>query len=325
MAIDDTEWSAFLESAFIAVLEAADEGVVVFDRDGRCRMIGRRAGEIFGIEPASYAGKPRADVLRALAQACEEPEVFLQTVGGNDLLEPPRVITPIDVKRPRPRTIVWTTFPIVRDGSAFGRVGLVRDITRERSAERSLKQLQARLADLTPIDSLTRLPNMKRFREELEREHGRSTRAWDSYAVLRVDVDGMRDLNDEFGVPVGDSILERVAECIDKVRREYDIIARLDADEFVVLLPGADAVAAKAVAERMVKTVRGHDFLLADGRTVTVSVGGSVWVPPSAESGDDIVQRAGMARAEATASGPAQVYIDPGVTTSSPPTAIASR
>jgi diguanylate cyclase (GGDEF)-like protein len=312
MATEDPEWGAFLEGAFLSVLEMADEGIIVFDRDGRCRMIGRRAGELFGIEPASHVGKPRADVLRAMAEACEEPESFLAHVGANDLLEPPKIAAEIDVRRPRPRTVLWTTIPIIREGAAWGRLGLVRDVTRERSAERAQKQLHARLSELTPVDALTGLLNMRRFREELEREHGRSTRAWDSYGVLRLDVDNMREMNDELGVPVGDSVLEQVAETLTACRREYDVVARYDGDEFVVLLPGADAVAAKAVAERMANAVYAHDFTIADGRRVTISVGGCVWVPPSGESGEDISRRAGAATKEARSSGAGLVRIDAG-------------
>ncbi len=312
MVMEDPDWSPFLESAFISVLEAADEGIIVFDRDGRCRMIGRRAGEIFGVEPAAHVGKTRAEVLRVLAQACEEPVAFLESVGSNDLLDPPKIIAEIDLKQPRPRSIVWTTFPIIRDGSAWGRLGLVRDVTRERSAERSLRQLQARIQEYTPIDTLTGVPNMRRFREELEREHGRSTRAWDSYAVLRLDIDGMTEINDEFGLPVGDGVLEQVADKLKVCKREYDVLARFDADadEFVILLPGADAVAAQAVAERMAQAVRDHAFDLADRRKITVSIGGCVWVPPSAENADDIVKRAGAAVTDARASGAGGVHVE---------------
>ena len=313
MSPEDAEWSSFLETAFVSVLETADEGIFIFDRDGRCRMIGRRAGELFGIEPAAHVGKSRTDVLQVLAQACEEPDVFLETVGSNDLHEPPRIAAEIDVRRPRPRTLSWTTIPIVREGTALGRLGLVRDITRERSAERSLKQLHARIQELTPVDALTGLLNLRRFREELEREHGRSTRAWDSYAVLRLDVDAMQELNDELGIPVGDSVLEQVAECLNACRREYDILARYEADEFVVLLPGADAVAARAVAERMAKATAMHDFTLADERKISVSVGGCVWVPPSGETGEDIMRRAGAATMHARSAGRGRVHIDGGV------------
>jgi len=309
---EDHEWNSLLESAFIAVLEAADEGIIVFDRDGRCRMIGRRAGELFGLEPAAHVGKSRTEVLGIIAQACEEPEAFMQSVGQNDLLEPPRVAAEIDLKRPKPRKILWTTFPVIREGHAWGRLGLVRDVTREKSAERSQKQLQARLDQLLPIDSLTGLPNLRRFREELEREHGRSTRAWDSYAVIRLDVDGMQELNDEFGVPVGDSVLEQVAECLNACRREYDVLARYEGDEFVVLLPGADSLAARAVAERMIKATTAHEFPLADDRKISLCAGGCVWIPPSGETGDDILRRAGVALAHARSAGRGKVLVDQG-------------
>lgn len=319
MATEDPEWGAFLEGAFLSVLETADEGIIVFDRDGRCRMIGRRAGELFGIEPASHVGKTRAQVLRAMAEACEEPEAFLELVGANDLLEPPKIAAEIDVRRPRPRTLLWTTVPIIREGAAWGRLGLVRDVTRERSAERAQRQLHARLQELTPIDALTGLLNLRRFKEELEREHGRSSRAWDSYAVLRLDVDNMRELNDDLGIPVGDSVLEQVADALNACRREYDVVARYEGDEFIVLLPGADALAAQTVAERMATAVHAHAFEIADGRRVSVSVGGCVWIPPSGETGEDISRRAGIAVVHARSHGAGHVRIDAGTPTGSMP------
>jgi diguanylate cyclase (GGDEF)-like protein len=198
----------------------------------------------------------------------------------------------------------------VRQGAAFGRLGLVRDVTRERVAERASRQLQNRLEQLVPMDPLTGLPNLRRFREELEREHGRSSRAWDSYGILRVDVDGMTAINDELGTPIGDAVLERVGECLDASRREYDMVARYEDDEFAVLLPGADRVAAEAVAARMISAVAHRDFELADGRRVTACVGGCVWVPPSGETGEDILRRAYAALEDAKGKGRSGVSID---------------
>jgi diguanylate cyclase (GGDEF)-like protein/PAS domain S-box-containing protein len=319
MSVDDPEWSHFLESAFLAVLETCGEGIFVFDADGQCRMIGRRAGEMFGIEPAGYVGKSTRDVLATLSQACEEPEAFLEALGANLAQPASRATAEIDIRRPRPRTLEWTTLPMLRDGMLRGRIALVRDVTRERSLERIQKQLQARIQELTPLDTLTGLVNARRFREELEREHGRSSRAWDSYAVVRIDVDGMGSINDELGNPVGDQVLEQVAEKLKACRREYDILARLDADEFVILLPGADKIAAKAVGERMLKAVSGHAFGLPDARRVTVSGGGCVWIPPSAENGEDILRKAGDLLGDAREKGAGTLAIDASAHTSDKP------
>jgi diguanylate cyclase (GGDEF)-like protein/PAS domain S-box-containing protein len=311
MPADDPEWSSFLQSAFLAVLEAADEGLIVFDGEGRCRMIGRRAGELFGVEPAAYVGKGRAEVLMAFAKACEEPESFMAAVGADAPLGVPKVMADVDVRRPRPRTVLCKGVPISRDGKPPGRVVFVRDVTRERAAERSTRQLQARIAELTPFDTITGLLNQRRFREELEREHGRSTRAWDSYAVLRLDVDGMAALNDEYGMPVGDQVLEQIAGRLKTCLREYDVLARLDGDEFGVLLPGADALAARAVGERMAGAISAQSLgTTGDGQRVTLSVGGALWVPPSGETGEDILKRAGKALVEARKLGGGKMHVD---------------
>lgn len=311
MSADDPEWSSFLQCAFLTVLEAADEGLIVFDGEGRCRMIGRRAGELFGVEPAAYVGKARAEVLEAFSRACEEPDTFLAAASADAPLGVPKVVVDVDVRRPRPRTVLCKGVPISRDGMAPGRVVFVRDVTRERAAERQNKQLQARIADLSPFDPLTGLLNPRRFREELDREHGRSTRAWDSYAVLRLDVDGMAALNDEYGVPVGDEVLEQIAGRLKTCLREYDVLARLEGDEFGVLLPGADALAARAVGERMAASIAAQSLgTTGDGQRVTLSVGGALWVPPSGESGEDIVQRAGKALVEARKLGGGKIHVD---------------
>jgi diguanylate cyclase (GGDEF)-like protein len=309
---DNTGWGALVEAALLGVLEAADEGIVLFDAAGMCRMMGRRVGEMFGVDPGGLVGKSRAEVLGALSSACEEPQAFLESLGKDDLREPPRVLPDIDLRTPRPRKVVWTSFPIARDQSPFGRLAIVRDVTRDRSAERSQRQLLARIDEVSPRDALTGLPNARRFREDLEREHGRSTRAWDSYAVLRVDIDGMGEINDQLGLPVGDQVLEAIAACLNTCRREYDVLARFDGDEFVALLPGADAVAASTVAQRMLKAVHQHPFELADKRKISVCIGGTVWVPPSGESAQDILRRAGIATIQARALGRGRVTIDGG-------------
>jgi diguanylate cyclase (GGDEF)-like protein len=307
---DDLDWRSLLEGALVAVLEAADEGILVFDRSGKCRMIGRRTADLFGIDPAKLVGKQRDEVLGAVSRACDEPHSFMETVSVDDMNEPASVLGEFDLVQPRPRRVIWTSFPIARQGVTWGRLALVRDVTRERAAERSTRQLQNRLEQLVPIDALTGLPNARRFREELEREHGRSSRAWDSYGIVRVDVDGMQAINDELGVPIGDSVLERVSECLDSCRREYDMVARFEGDEFAAILPGADRVAVEAVASRMVSAIATRDFELADARKVTACAGACVWVPPSGENGEDILRRAGEALEDAKGKGRSGVTIE---------------
>ncbi len=246
-----------------------------------------------------------------MSRACEEPEAFLAAVAADAPLGVPGHVEEVDVRRPRPRTVVCKGVPISRDGKPPGRLILVRDVTRERAGERSASQLKVRLQELTPFDPLTGAFNARRFREELAREHGRSSRAWDSYAVLRLDVDAMNGINESFGVAVGDAVLERVAALLKTCLREYDLMARLEGDEFAVLLPGADELAGRTVAERMVKVVADATFdeQLPTLR-VTLSAGAVLWMPPSGESGRDVLRRAGDALDRARAQGPGAIELE---------------
>jgi diguanylate cyclase (GGDEF)-like protein len=232
------------------------------------------------------------------------------------------------------------------DGTS-ARIVFVRDVTLERAAESSAKQLRGRLRALMPFDTLTGLLNQRRLYEELGREHSRSTRAWDSYGLLRIDVDGMKAINHDFGERSGDQLLEQVARRLETCVREYDVLARLEEDEFGVLLPGADALAARAVGERMTKAVAGEAFRFSvatasaatpwvsedEGalrlpepllpmpfeRTVLVSVGGALWMPPSRLSAEAIFRRAGEALREARKQGRGTVHLfEPSETPSVP-------
>jgi diguanylate cyclase (GGDEF)-like protein len=297
------------EAALVGILEAADEGFVIFDRAGTCVLVGRRLGELFGVERSAIIGGPEVDILKLLASSCEEPEAFLAGARpgaqGGSVLE-------LELNRPRLRMAVWHAHSFQYGGDDAGWIGVVRDVTRERSAERRSHQLSQRLEAITSTDALTQLPNRRRFLEELDREHGRAARAWDSYAILRIDVDGLGAINAEIGHPRGDEILEGVAQRLRDGRREYDVLARLENDEFIVLLPGADAHAAEVVANRMRDAVAATPFEVGESVRVSVAVGAAVWVPPSGEVGVDVVKRAGDALAASKRLGPGSIHVDAG-------------
>jgi diguanylate cyclase (GGDEF)-like protein len=291
------------------VLDASEEGLVAFDGDGVCRMIGRRAGELFGVEPASLVGMKWLDVLGKLAESCAIPDVFLKAAVVDAPLGAPRAATDVELVRPRARVVRCRGAAISRQGKLPGRMLFLRDVTRERNAERQTRLLTDRLADVSPYDGLTGVFSARRFNEDLEREHGRSARAWDSFAVLVLDVDDLESVNDELGGIVADQVLQEGATRLKSCLREYDILARLDGSTFVALLPGADGVAARTVAERMSKAVSGEPYAIA-ARQVTMSIGGAMWIPPSGEAGADVVQKAREAMKQAREHGIGGVHIE---------------
>jgi diguanylate cyclase (GGDEF)-like protein len=109
----------------------------------------------------------------------------------------------------------------------------------------------ARTRQLALEDSLTRLPNARALMQFLRHQGAHADRSGRGYAVLMLDLDHFKWINDFMGHLQGDAVLERVAAVLRECVRPMDCVARYAGDEFVVVLPGADGAAAAAVADRL--------------------------------------------------------------------------
>ena len=169
-------------------------------------------------------------------------------------------------------TIVWTALTVSRmPGDGSGRVtalSIVEDITDRR-------ELDQRVQHMADHDALTGLFNRRRFEEELEVTVASKSMLKDGIAVLVVDIDNFKFVNDTYGHSVGDQVIIRVAETLDERIRSTDTVARLGGDEFVIILRGIDRQSALATAEDLVELVR--DDVRVDGpdfsARVTASIG----------------------------------------------------
>lgn len=119
-----------------------------------------------------------------------------------------------------------------------------------------LKQAEAELDRLARRDALTGVSNRRDFEERLDLAVVRSERRGDALAVLCLDLDRFKSINDEYGHPAGDAVIQAFADRLCGVLREGDLIARLGGDEFIVVLenPGADSVA--IVSEKILNAMR---------------------------------------------------------------------
>jgi diguanylate cyclase (GGDEF)-like protein len=132
-------------------------------------------------------------------------------------------------------------------------------------------------------DELTRLPNRRALLHVGGERVQAARKGAGPLSVLALDIDHFKRINDAFGHEVGDRVLSRTADACRAALRRDDVIGRTGGEEFVVVMPGADARVALEVAERLrlaVERVEWGD--LADGLRVTVSVGAAEWAP-----GDD--------------------------------------
>lgn len=115
--------------------------------------------------------------------------------------------------------------------------------------------LYDRAKELSLIDDLTGLHNIRFLREQMARELARAHRSGDPLSILMIDVDDLKEVNDRFGHRAGDKLLKALGQSISSVIRVSDIVARYGGDEFVVLLPAASAEGAYQAAKRVAQSI----------------------------------------------------------------------
>ena len=174
---------------------------------------------------------------------------------------------------------------------------LTEEITRLRE---EVARLEKRIEDLDLLahhDSLVPLPNRRGFLRELEKRIDRANRYGDHSAVLFVDVDGLKTLNDSFGHHGGDAALVQVSHLLRAGVRQSDCVARFGGDEFAILLEHADAEQAKETAARLVDLIAGSDFEL-DGAPIPLSAAIGIALIEPGDLADTILKRADRAMYE---------------------------
>jgi diguanylate cyclase (GGDEF)-like protein/PAS domain S-box-containing protein len=193
----------------------------------------------------------------------------------------------------------WVWERCVPRPSADGRRlvdGIVTDITERHRVEQELAEAHDRLAHLAYHDHLTGLPNRAQFQQHLDVALARARRDASSVAVLFIDLDGFKQINDQHGHGAGDAVLRTTGERLSAAIREGDVVARLGGDEFLMLanLGRDDQAALDALRDRVHAHLQ-QPFSI-DGRSMEVagSVGIAVF-PRDAETGDELIRVADMA------------------------------
>ena len=184
------------------------------------------------------------------------------------------------------------------DGEPLNVVTQIQDIT-----ERKL--FEGRLQHLADHDSLTGLFNRRRFEEELARELAVSERHGSPAALLAIDLDNFKYINDSLGHSAGDQLIVGVGEALLERLRKTDVLARLGGDEFAVILPRADEHAASRVAGALLDSVAAVVLQTAGSvkRSVTASIGISIFEPGSEITAEELHVEADIAMYDAKEAG----------------------
>jgi diguanylate cyclase (GGDEF)-like protein/PAS domain S-box-containing protein len=188
---------------------------------------------------------------------------------------------------PKAQWILASKVPLRRGDTVVGLVGISRDIT-------ELKRAEDRLRHLALHDSLTNLPNRTLLHERVASAFGLGADPPRPLALLLLDLDHFKEINDAFGHHRGDALLAEAADRLLGVVRPGDTVARLGGDEFAVLLPGADKEEAGRVSAAIRATL--DAALTIDGQQLRVGASvGIALAPAHGTDGTTLLRRADMA------------------------------
>ena len=285
LAVEESLRSA--NSVLEATLESTADGILVADAHGRISSFNRRFTELWNV-PADVVSTPDDETLmkHVLAQLADPAEFMAQIAGVNAAPD----ASSRDLLELRDgRLFEQNSLPQRIDGEVVGRVWSHRDVTQDR-------QLRDELTQQAFHDALTGLPNQSLFRERVERAMERIELSNGSLAVLFIDLDDFKTVNDSLGHPVGDELLVAMSNRLLTCLRTRDTAARLGGDEFAVLIEDLDDEAhARSVADRIVDVLREPVTLRSRRVVVGASVGIAYGRPGAGIDGSTLLRNADLA------------------------------
>lgn len=179
--------------------------------------------------------------------------------------------------------------------------GIFKDDTDARHAAAALSDKAAALRQLATFDPLTGLANRHHFQSELEKTIHRAKQANSQVALLLIDMDGFKEINDTMGHPCGDAILREIAQRLQEVVGGENVVARLGGDEFTVILDSVESLIAVTLAGAEIASAISQPYFL-EGKEVSLgaSIGAALY-PQHSESIDELLAYADTAMYRAKA------------------------
>lgn len=232
-----------------AVIEAATDGILVVNNEGKVETYNQRFVDFWHIPSEDLNTRNGTDLLDFVAHQLVDPDPFLQKV--RDLYAHSDLSSFDTLRLKDGRLFERHSQPQRLDEKIVGRVWSFRDVT-----ERERAQAEIRL--LAFHDALTMLPNRRLLNDRLEQTMAACKRSGQNGAMLFLDLDNFKPLNDSYGHGVGDMLLVEVARRITSCVRQIDTVARFGGDEFVAILGelDADLDAARFHAGRVAEKIR---------------------------------------------------------------------
>ncbi|MEK6398677.1 MAG: diguanylate cyclase, partial [Terriglobus sp.] len=278
---------------FMTILNNVPAEIYLKDKDGRLLFYNRKVADRFSVNDNAWLGKTSSDLWDAPTAEGIQRDDQAALAGGI-----PKVAL-LELKEPDGRISHWKTTKAPCHDSygdtvlACCSVDLTEQVLREkhlRELSEELEEANRKLSSLALTDALTGLWNRRAFDSRLETAVMSAQRSKQPLAMMMLDVDHFKKINDSFGHPYGDEVLRHVAVILNRSKRADDVVCRFGGEEFAILMPGTDPEGALALGERIREAM--HAFEWKKG-PVTISMGISVF--SSMQSSDDLVDNADAA------------------------------
>jgi diguanylate cyclase (GGDEF)-like protein/PAS domain S-box-containing protein len=255
--------------AYETVFQTIKDGVLILDPQGTIMDINAAGARRLHKPPKDLIGLGIGDAF------ANSPELLASYEGQKRLTE--------DIHATVASAERYLSLDITRledpDGTLAGRIVMLRDVTDRKQQEMSLSVMAFH-------DPLTRLANRRKFEEEVEIAIRESSASGKNFALLFMDLDRFKIVNDTMGHDVGDELLKYVAARIASILRKPDILARIGGDEFAILLHNSNELGVERVVERMMENVQ-RPFNVGE---YTLTVGLSIGAAFYPADGSDLTQ-----------------------------------
>ncbi|MFN8053642.1 MAG: EAL domain-containing protein [Acidimicrobiales bacterium] len=282
-------------SVLAATLESTADGIVVADATGSVQSFNRRFIEMFQLPREVLASPDESAAFAWVLGKLVDPGAFMAKI--HDLYADPEAESHDVLEFTDGRLFERDSLPQRIDGQVVGRVWSFRDVTVHRV-------LRDELTHQAFHDALTGLANQALFRNRVEHAVSRIERTGGSVAVLFIDLDDFKTVNDSLGHPVGDELLVAVSDRLRTCLRTSDTAARLGGDEFAVLIEDlVDEQQATSVAERIVSVLRDPVQLASRRVVASASIGIAFGRAGVGLDGNDLLRNADLAMYTAKARG----------------------
>ena len=278
-----------------ATLEATADGILVTDPMGCVRAFNRRFAELWGMPLSLLQQHDDVAVQDWMSRCLADPQAYQRRLQA--LAQATLSMATDRLELLSGQVLERVTRPLQGNGRPQGRVWSFRDLTERMAAQQRIKTLAV-------TDTLTGLANRARLTEQVDATLARAPRdagsgasaasataGAQSLALLVIDLDRFRHINDSLGHETGDRVLLDIAQRIQGCLREDDVLARLGSDQFAVLVAPADLAAAETTARRVLNVVAQPCSLEGAHFTLTCSIGVAL-APSHGRTADELVRHA---------------------------------